>query len=160
MPMEEGALREPRLGCTPSRQEVEDAIQVALARLSSRGYRRTPLLQTVLREMAAHHSPVTISELMTLPDIGESDPSSTYRLLKRLETEGIVTRLGIGYKAPYYLMVMPGHQHAYLVCKNCGILEETASQPVERRDESASRFAPWTDVKPELWYTGICPECR
>jgi hypothetical protein len=63
--------------------------------------RSTPLLRTVLTEMATSHSPTTVSELMSLPGIDECDHSSAYRLLKRLESEGIVTCLGVAHKAPH-----------------------------------------------------------
>ena len=53
---------------------------------------------------------------MSLPGIDECDHSGAYRLLKRLESEGIVTCLGVAHKAPHYMLVMPRHQHTYLVC--------------------------------------------
>ena len=102
-----------RSGCSPSSEEVEVTLQLTLKRLSALGYRRTPLLHTVLTEMATSHSPVTVSDLMALPGIGECDHSSAYRLIKRLESEGIVTRLGVAHNAPHYILVMPGHQHTY-----------------------------------------------
>ena len=66
--------------------------------------------------MATSHSPTTASEVMSLPGIDECDHSGAYRLLKRLESEGIVTCLGVAHKAPHYMLVMPRHQHTYLVC--------------------------------------------
>lgn len=148
-----------RSGCTPSPEEVQDTVQVALKRLSALGYRRTPLLHTVLSEMATSHAPVTVSDLMSMPGIGECDHSSAYRLLKRLESEGIVTRLGVAHKAPHYMLVMPGHQHTYLVCTMCGVLEEADCPPPAKGVCVDCEFTPWTNVKPELWFTGICPDC-
>ena len=80
-----------RSGCNPSPKEVHDAVELALKRLSELGYRRTPLLHSVLTGMATDHSPVTINGLMSFPSIGDCDPSSAYRLIKRLESERIVT---------------------------------------------------------------------
>ena len=149
-----------RKGCSPSPMEVRDAVQLALKRLSALGYRQTALLLTVLKEMASHHSPVTLSGLMSLPGIGACDPSSVYRLVKRLESEGIVTKLGLGHKAPHYILNMPGHQHSYLICKLCGVLEETCEQAPVSTECVDCHFAPWTKVKSELWFTGICPNCN
>lgn len=148
-----------RLGCTPAPQEVRDVVRVALSRLSLLGYRQTPLLHAVLTEMAAHHTPVTINDLMALPNIRDCNPSTTYRLLKRLESEGIVTCLGMAHRAPHYLLVMPGHQHAYLVCKICGVFEETDASYSPPNVCGDCEFAPWSQVQPEVWFTGICPDC-
>ncbi len=148
-----------RLGCTPAPQEARDVVQAALKRLSALRYRQTPLLHAVLTEMAEHHVPVTINHLMALPSISDSDYSSTYRLLKRLESEGIVTCLGVAQKAPHYLLVMPGHQHAYLVCKVCGVLEETDASYSSPTVCGDCEFTPWSHVQSEVWFTGICPEC-
>ena len=151
-------LRPRRSACTPGEHEIQGTIQMALERLSQSGYRKTPLLRTVLAEMATHHSPVTLKELMSMPSIGDCDPSSAFRLIKRLETEGIVTRLGMAHKA-HYLLVMPGHRHAYLVCKICGFLEEANFQPTSPTICTDCEFAPWSQVEPEFCFTGICPDC-
>ncbi len=53
----------------------------------------------------------------------------------------------------------PGHQHAYLVCKVRGVLEETKARYSPPTVCGDCEFAPWSQVQPEVWFTGICPQC-
>ena len=148
-----------KVHCRPDKREIDLTVKEALHRLSQMGHRRTPLSKAVLTAMAKKHSPICIKELSSLAGICDSDPSSIFRLVKRLESAGIVECINVAHTAPRYLLVMSGHHHSYLVCRSCGQLEEVAQSESLSVQETNIQLMPWDRIRPEIWFSGICPAC-
>lgn len=142
--------------------EINVLVEACGERLRNRGLRRTRALDLLIREMAGRNKPVTIAELTQTAALKKQcDPATVYRLLMKLEEHGMVRRLGLHDRAMYFVLVLPGHHHDYLVCTGCGqITEMDMDCPVhslERKLEKASGFR---HVYHELEFFGICPGCH
>jgi Fe2+ or Zn2+ uptake regulation protein len=126
-------------------------------RLRRRGLRRTKALDLLIGEMAQRDKPVTIAELSQSAALSDScDPATVYRLLMKLETHGVVRRLGLHDRSAYFILNLPERHHDYLVCTGCGTIAEVDMEcPVralERRLEKSSGFR---HVYHELEFFGI-----
>ncbi len=131
-------------------------------RLRNRGLRRTRALDLLIEEMALRDKPATIADLSQSPRLSENcDPATVYRLLMKLETHGVVRRLGLHDRSTYFILILPNRHHDYLVCTQCGRISEVdMACPVhtlERKLEKASGFH---HIYHELEFFGICPDCH
>src|SRR5690606_29733843 len=106
-------------------EEISALVKETGRRLRSRGMRRTRALDLLLAEMATRGGPATISELAASPSLaGQCDPATVYRLLVKLEEHGVVRRLGLHNRSSWYILLVPGLHHDYLVCTGCGNIAE------------------------------------
>lgn len=142
--------------------EIDGLLEGIARRLRSRGLRRTRALDLLLREMAGCEHPVTIQELAQCPALCEQcDPATVYRLLMKLEEHGMVRRLGLHDRAAYFILVVPGRHHDYLVCTGCGRIEEVDMEcPVRSLEQKLEKASGFRHVYHELEFFGICPGCH
>ena len=88
------------------------------------------------------------------------DKATVYRLLTRLETHGIIRRLGLHNRSAYYSMLFPGHHDDYLICTECGAIEKLdLACPVEKLEAQISRESGFRKLYHELEFFGVCPAC-
>ena len=141
--------------------EIEALSNAVAERLRSRGLRRTRALDLLIREMASREKPVTIADLTAAESLREQcDPATIYRLLMKLEEHGMVRRLGLHDRAAYFILVVPGRHHDYLVCTGCGKIEAIkAPCPVHELEEEIREKTGYRGLYHELEFFGTCPKC-
>ena len=144
-----------------SNQEIQNHTAECIQRLRQRGARRTRALELVIAELARRRAPVTLAELASTPAIREQcDPATVYRLVMKLEEHGMVRRLGLHERSTFFLLVVPGQHHDYLVCTECGKMEEIdMACPVHALEAQLEKSSGFRHIYHELEFFGICPAC-
>lgn len=144
-----------------SDQEILKHTAECIRLLRQRGARRTRALELVIAELARRRSPVTLAELAATPAIREQcDPATVYRLVMKLEEHGMVRRLGLHERSTYFLLVVSGQHHDYLVCTACGKMEEIdMACPVHALEAQLEKSSGFRHIYHELEFFGICPAC-
>jgi len=101
------------------------------AELRARGYRLTPQRQLVLEAVGTlgHATPEEIAAAVHKTASGVNI-STVYRTLELLEELGLVQHTHLGHGAPTY-SVASDDDHVHLVCRDCGGVDEVASEVVE-----------------------------
>lgn len=143
-----------------SREETDRG--AVLARCREAGMRRTPALEHLVRAMYAAGLPRTWQELGAAPELaGYCDKATVFRLLKRLEENGIVRKIGTHERSARYMIQSAGCHHDFLVCRECGQLEvldlACPAEKLEREIEGRTGYAGLTH---DLTFYGVCRECQ
>ena len=130
-------------------------------RCRSVGMRRTQALESVLNLLLNSESPMTAGEIVEAPALkGHCDPATVYRLLVRLEENGILRRLGLRDRAAHYTIRHAHHHDDYIVCTKCGSIEELEMEcPVEALEAEIAKKSGFTHLDHELEFFGVCPSC-
>lgn len=141
--------------------DVSHQLDDALARCRSTGLRRTRALKEVLRTLVSATRPLTLADMAGSPALKNlCDKATVYRLLTRLEHNGIIRRLGLHDRAAYYTMIFPGHHDDYLICTQCGAIEKLdLACPVEKLEAQISKESGYRRLYHELEFFGVCPAC-
>jgi len=122
--------------------------------------RRTPALNTLLDLMLAEHRPTTLAQLAERPGLRNRDRATIYRLMEKLLKAGVVRRLGLQGRTSHFELLIPGRHRDYLVCRDCGRLEEAPLDCQLREVEvELTKTCGWGDLAHELEFYGRCPEC-
>jgi len=139
---------------------AEEPLDELLAACRAAGLRRTHLLLRVLEVLQRQTAPVSIRELSTTRSIRDDcDPATLYRLLQRLETKGLVRRIGLHERAAHYTL-RRGHHHDYVVCRECGdVALLDMACPAQKLEREVSRSTGFKNVDHELQFYGVCPKC-
>lgn len=153
-------MADPHCHHPQSPHETASLVETCVDQLRSRGLRRSKGLDALLRHMAAHHRPATLADLSKVRSLAGLDQATIYRLVMKLESAGLVRRLGLHDRATYFQLVVPGHHHDYLVCTSCGKIEDVElSCPVEPLEREVMARSGYTRVYHELEFFGVCPAC-
>jgi Fe2+ or Zn2+ uptake regulation protein len=143
-----------------SSMPVPDIVGTLVSSLCSRGFRRTHALVSLLQEMAADPRPRTLADWNGCPSLRERNAVTLYRLMVRLEQAGVVRRVNLGERAQAFQLLLPGRTPDYLVCMNCGGLEEIETPPeVSFLEQNVAKKTGWKAVRHELEFFGLCPSC-
>lgn len=142
---------------SPPSQVIDDT----LLRCRSAGLRRTRALEAVLQRLMSATRPLTLADIAGSPALKTGcDKATVYRLLMRLESHGIIRRLGLHNRSAYYSMIFPGHHDDYLICTECGAIEKLdLACPVEKLEAQISRESGFRKLYHELEFFGVCPAC-
>lgn len=142
-------------------KQIQDHVQHCIDHLRNRGARRTRALELVIEELARRAKPTTLADLAATPKIKiQCDPATVYRLVMKLEEHGLVRRLGLHERSTYFLLVIAGHHHDYLVCTECGKMEEIdMACPVHALEAQLEKTSGYKRIYHELEFFGICPKC-
>jgi Fur family transcriptional regulator, ferric uptake regulator len=152
----------PLVTTKPKSPNLNHLVESVVARLRARKMRRTAALDALIREMARSPRPTTIAELSASPLLAQRcDPTTVYRLLMKLESHGIVRRLGLHERATYFILVSADHHHDYLVCTVCGmIIEVDFACPVRSLEKKLGETSGFHHIYHELEFFGVCPTCH
>ncbi len=139
--------------------ELVDAL---LARAKEGGLRRTRALEDVLAILVGATRPMTLAEIAASESLAsKADKATVYRLLQKLEERRILKRLGLHDRSAYYAVIFPGQHHDYLICSECGRIEELClACPVEALEKQVADESGFTGIYHELEFFGVCPPCR
>jgi len=140
---------------------MENKLEWAVTRCRDVGLRKTRALEEVLREMINRDSPLRLEDLVSAENLADQcDRATVYRLLRRLEENGILRRLGLHERAAYYVMKYPDEHGDYLICRECGTIERLQrSCPVEKLEKELAAETGYADLQHELEFFGTCPGC-
>ena len=88
-----------------------------------------------------------------------AQPPVAYRALDFLVTNGMAHRLG--GSGGYVACAHPGEPHtpALLVCRTCGVVEETRSAPAKGALGAAARASGFRIERAVVEAEGLCPSC-
>jgi len=142
-------------------KSIGNPTEVLIERCRARGLRRTHALQTVLELLLASKRPLTAHEIAeSAPLKGKVDPATVYRMLVRLEEQGIARQLGLRGRASYYTIRYPHSHDDYIVCTDCGSIEELKVEcPVKAVESQVAEQSGYQNLDHELEFFGVCPDC-
>jgi Fur family ferric uptake transcriptional regulator len=142
-------------------QQTAPTLEDLIARCRAGGLRRTHALESVLRLLAESERPLRAGDIVESAALkGQCDPATIYRMLLRLEEQGILRRLGLRDRAAHYT-IRHAHTHDdYIVCTRCGSIEELQMDcPVEALEAEIAKKSGFTNLDHELEFFGVCPSC-
>ena len=85
--------------------------------------------------------------------------ASVYRMLDRLDDQGLVQRIDLGDGIVRYEPSREAHHH-HLVCGECGKVEPFADQRLERAIEAVEERSGYSVSAHDVVLRGACADCR
>ncbi|HEX4526010.1 MAG TPA: Fur family transcriptional regulator [Gaiellaceae bacterium] len=85
--------------------------------------------------------------------------ASVYRMLERLDNQGLVQRIDLGDGIVRYEPSREAHHH-HLVCGECGKVEPFADQRLEQAIEAVEERSGYSVVAHDVVLRGACADCR
>ena len=136
-------------------------IEPWIERCRANGMRRTHALQAVLETLLDSQRPLTAHEIADSVTVkGHVDPATVYRMMVRLEEQGIARRLGFRGRAAYYTLRHPHSHEDYLVCTECGSIEQVNLEcPVGAVESQLAEQSGYRNLDHELEFFVVCPSC-
>jgi Fur family ferric uptake transcriptional regulator len=136
-----------------------EGIDEVFAALRDAGHRVTTPCRLVVEALFAAEGPLSAQQIARDAGMPESDPSSVYRNLERLEALGVARHVHLGHGPSLYVLVGTGERE-YLLCERCGRVRsidpselDGIRKQIEDRFGYRPRFAHFPIV-------GLCEECR
>jgi Fur family ferric uptake transcriptional regulator len=86
--------------------------------------------------------------------------ASVYRMLDRLDEQGLVQRIDIGDGIVRYEPAGRADHHHHLVCGDCGKVEPFADSRLERAIHAVEEQSGYTVTGHEVLLRGSCADCR
>lgn len=144
------------------KKEADEQLERVIEQCRTHGLRRTHALRELLRYLLKHNRPVNWTVLSKEPEIRACcDPSSAFRVMVKLEEIGLVRRMGSPDRSYYYILTLPGEHHDYLICKECGKIDEIEMDcPVQALEKKITRRTGYRELYHELDFFGLCPKCQ
>lgn len=89
------------------------------------------------------------------------NPSTVFRLLVRLEEIGLIRRITVRGKPPFFTIALPGNQHNdYVVCTECASIQNlNILCPGNRLERQLEEELGFRGLHHEFAFYGICKEC-
>ena len=104
--------------------------------------------------------PLSLAQLAECDRLAGCDRATVYRLLVRLESNGIVRRLGLHERSAFFTLLLPGEHRDYLICTECGTIDTIdIACPVEALEKEVQRKSGFRGLYHELEFFGVCPSC-
>lgn len=135
-----------------------EAIEEVFAALRADGHRVTTPCRLVVEVLFAAEGPLSATQIARDAGMPESDPSSVYRNLERLESLGVVRHVHLGHGPSLYVLVGSGERE-YLLCERCGTVRSVGPAELDSiRDEIERRFGYRAHFS-HFPLVGTCAEC-
>jgi Fur family transcriptional regulator, ferric uptake regulator len=127
----------------------------AVAALRERGLRLSAVRRLVLEALFEEDAPMSAEEIARRRNL---DPSSVYRNLEALESQGLLRHVHLGHGPGLYAPRGRGERE-YLFCESCGAVRALApSELDEVRDRVRERFG-YQARFTHFPIVGLCPAC-
>lgn len=131
-----------------------------LSGLLARGLKRTHALTCLLREMLADARPRTLAEWAACSSLRERSEVTVYRLMLRLEQEGVVRRVNPGGRTTRFCLASDNHSDCLVLCRTCGDLRPlTVPLPNQALVTEVENRSGWQKLRFSLVFIGLCPSC-
>ena len=143
----------------PSKCQIESRMQSFREMCARRGFRITPQRTEVFREVACtddHPDAEAILKRVRrrIPNVSLD---TIYRVLYRLEDEGLIARVQVSSDRLRFDGNADNHHH--FVCSRCGTIRDFTSDEVDRLRMPAE-VQEWGEVEERhLQIRGVCREC-
>jgi len=126
-----------------------------------KGVRKTRARDALL-EVLLTSGPVTwrgLSESSPLKEL--CNPSTVFRLLVRLEEIGLIRRITVREKPPFFTLALPGEQHNdYVVCTECATIQGLHIMcPGSRLEKQLEEELGFRGLHHEFAFYGVCKDC-
>jgi len=146
----------------PRKVPAKDKFAWAVQFCRDKGLRRTKALLGLLAYLLKLDRPIGWATLSQEPQIRKCcDPSSAFRVLIKLEEIGLLRRLGSPDRSYYFMLTLPGEHHDYLICTDCGKIENLDIKcPVEQVEKRITTRTGYKELYHELDFFGVCPKCQ
>ncbi len=142
--------------------EARRHLDQAEALCRERGVRLTPQRRTVLRLICEAERPLSAYEILDRMHQGARRPAppTVYRALDFLLQQGLIHKIEslhafVGCKHPQH-----PHTGQFLVCTDCGRVNEIHGRPLEDGLQQAARQAGFHTRKPVVELLGTCAHCH
>jgi len=147
-------------GKSPARPEEKFEWAQQICR--ERHLRRTPAREEILQFLSRQDRPATLTTISGERRIAETcDPATVFRVLQKLEEAGLVRRIWLHERAPYYILLFPHDHRDYVLCTGCGKVEETRLEcPVQKLEKEVGERLGYAEIHHELGFYGVCPDCQ
>lgn len=135
-----------------------EAIEEVFAALRTEGHRVTIPCRLVVEALFAAAGPLSAQQIARDAGMPESDPSSVYRNLERLESLGVARHVHLGHGPSLYMLVGSGEKE-YLLCEHCG--KARSVEPAELdavRGQLEKQFGYRASFS-HFPIVGLCSEC-
>lgn len=141
---------------------IADALSAADAYCAANKLQFTPVRRRVLEILLEKHRALGAYDILSDLDAEGfgSQPPVVYRALDFLVSHGFVHK--IEQLNAYTACTHPGADHvpAFLICRECGAVEEATAQPMQGALGRAAREAGFTIERAVIEAQGMCPKCR
>lgn len=135
-----------------------DDIDEVFAVLRESGHRVSTPCRLVLETLFVAEDPLSAQHIAQHTPGVESDPSSVYRNLERLEGLGVVRHVHLGHGPSLYMLVGTGEKE-FLVCERC---DRVTSADPEQMDAVRSLVRRQFGYEARFTHfpiLGLCPDC-
>jgi len=142
-----------------SSQEVESRMQAFREMCKRRGLRITPQRMEVLRQVVCtdEHPDVDVILRRVRKRIPNVSLDTVYRILYRLEDEGLISRVQMSGDRLRFDGNTGSHHH--FVCSQCGMVLDFASEDVDQV-RLPDEVQTWGEIKGRhLQIRGVCRQC-
>jgi Fur family ferric uptake transcriptional regulator len=127
----------------------------AVAALRERGLRLSAVRRLVLEALFEQDAPMSAEEIARRRNL---DPSSVYRNLEALESQGLLRHVHLGHGPGLYAPRGRGERE-YLFCESCGAVRALAPSELDGvRDRVRERFG-YEARFTHFPIVGLCPAC-
>ena len=114
----------------------------------------------VIALLNATKSPMTAEEIyIVVSKENDINLSTVYRILKRLEVEGIVQKTLNDDRKYYYNLIHNSHEH-YIMCTKCHKVEYLDACPLNEILENVSKSGDFEIISHSVKIEGICKKCK
>ena len=133
-----------------------------IVRCQESGLRITELLKLTVELLVRASRPLSIKEIAEIEGIASNfDIASVYRLIRRVEQNRIVRRIGLPGRGTYYALRTLEKCKDYLICTACGVVETIRVDcPVRRMETNVASSSGYRNLEHELKFFGVCPNCQ
>lgn len=132
------------------------------SRVRNAGMKLTQQRSQILNILLNHPEPVSADEIFKkFPNKSEGmDLVTIYRILKKFEEAGLVSRLEFGDGvARFELTLESGHHHHHVICRHCQRVEPLHICDLEQHIKMVEAMG-YTSVSHRLDFFGICSRCQ
>ena len=143
-------------------KQLTHVLERAEALCGERGVRLTDQRRTVLQLLCVSDKPLSAYELLDRMrgSVKNPAPPTVYRALDFLLEQGLAHKLESIHA--YIGCSHPDHPHAsqFLICADCGEVEEVEDPAIESSLEAAGKAAGFRTERPVVELLGTCAHCR
>lgn len=126
------------------------------ALLETEGHRITATRRSILKEIAAAESPLTIEEISDrVPGIGRA---TVFRTVKLLNDLGVICRVTLENRGIRYVLSTSSHHH-HLICSECGSVTEFSSPQLDQAINEEAEAAGFELNGHTVELYGKCKNC-
>ncbi len=126
-----------------------------------KGIRKTRARDALLDQLSqgGPQSWKALSEAEALKEL--CNPSTVFRLLVRLEEAGLVRRITVREKPPFFALEAPGeHHHDYVICTSCASIQSLHILcPGSRLEKQLEEELGFRGLHHEFSFYGLCKAC-